>query len=163
LSHGIYCRRRLSRGNSRNLAFVSRLSTVWPAVSSKFAVSPTVWEASRLFIVTDSGTESGGGAEVPSATFTDGAARAGRIRVTVAAWAWCALGGGGVYVLRDRMAAAVGLAAAVVMVACAAVVLVAVLFGTGDRRSPFVRFMLLVCVLTGRAPGEYLPPGPGEH
>jgi hypothetical protein len=124
-------------------------------------VSLTVWETSRLFIVTDSGTESGGGAEVPSpATF---ASRAGRIRAVVTAWAWCALGGGGVYVLRDRTAAAAGLAAAVVTVACAAFILVAVLFGARDRRSPFVRFMLLVCVLTGRAPAEYLPPGPGEH
>lgn len=91
------------------------------------------------------------------------ATRAGRIRTTVVAWAWCALGGGGVYVLRDRTAAAAGLAAAVLMAVCAAVVLVAVLFGAGEHRSPFVRFMLLVCVLIGRPPGEYLPPGPGER
>lgn len=46
------------------------------------------------------------------------------------------------------------------IVACAAVVLGTVLLGGRERRSPFVRFMLLVCVLTGRPPGEYLPPGP---
>jgi len=47
--------------------------------------------------------------------------------------------------------------------ACAAVALGAVLLGSGERRSPFVRFMLLVRVLTGRPPGEYLPPESGER
>jgi hypothetical protein len=68
------------------------------------------------------------------------------------------------YGLRDRAAAATGLAVVVVVVvAFAAVVLGAVLLDSKERRSPFVRFMLLVCVLTGRPPGEYLPPGPGER
>jgi hypothetical protein len=111
--------------------------------------------------MTDSGTESGGGAAVPSSATAAGSGRAGRVRVA-AAWAWCALGGGAGYVLRDRAAAVAGLAVAVVIVAGAAVVLGAALLGGRDRRSPFVRFMLLVCVLTGRPPGEYLPPGPGE-
>ena len=104
--------------------------------------------------MTDSGTESGGGAAVPSPTRTAGdVVRAGRARAAVAAWAWCALGGGAGDVLRDRAAAAAGLAVAVVIVACAAVVLGAVLLGGRERRSPFVRFMLLVCVLTGLAAG----------
>ena len=89
--------------------------------------------------------------------------RAGRVRAAAAAWTGCALGGGAAYVLQDRATVAVGLAVAVVIVACAAAGLGAVLLGGADRRSPFVRFMLLVCVLTGRPPGEYLPPGPGEH
>ena len=50
-----------------------------------------------------------------------------------------------------------------VIVACAAVALGAVLLGGKERRSPFVRFMLLVCVPTGLPPDEYLPPGPGER
>ena len=114
--------------------------------------------------MTDSGTKSGGGAAVPSpTTASGGVVRAGRTRAAVAAWAWCALGGGAGYVLPDRVAAAAGLAVAVVIVASAAVVLGAVLLGGRERRSPFMRFMLLVCVLTGRPPGEYLPPGPGER
>lgn len=96
-------------------------------------------------------------------TATGGLARAGRTPTAVAAWVSCALGGGVGYVLRDRAAAAAGVAAAVGIAAFAAVLLGAVLLGRRDRRSPFVRFMLLVCVLTGRPPGEYLPPGPGEH
>jgi hypothetical protein len=109
--------------------------------------------------MTDTGTRSGDGAAVPQQTTeVGGTTRAERIRAAVTAWVWCALGGGGVYVLRDRAAAAAGLAAAVVMVGCAAVILGAVLFGGRERRSPFVRFMLLVCVLMGRPPGEYLPP-----
>jgi hypothetical protein len=61
---------------------------------------------------------------------------------------------------RERASAIPGrgsLAVAVVIVAGAA------LFGARDCRSPSVRFMLVVCVLTGRPPGECLPPGPGEH
>jgi hypothetical protein len=110
--------------------------------------------------MTDSRTRSGGNAAVPPPAAVGGGVRAGRARAAVTAWTWCALGGGAGYVLRDRTAAAAGLAVAVVIVACAAVVLGAVLLGGRERRSPFVRFMLLVCVLTGRPPGEYLPPGP---
>jgi hypothetical protein len=62
-------------------------------------------------------------------------------------------------VLRGPAVAAAGLAAAVV-VACAVIMLRSVLLGGGDPRSPFVRFMPLTCLLTGRPPGDYLPPGP---
>lgn len=86
-----------------------------------------------------------------------------RVRETAVAWMGCALGSGAVYVLQDRAAVAAVLAVEAMIVACAAVGLGAVLLGGGDQRSPFVRFMLLVCVLTGRPPSEYLPPGPGEH
>jgi hypothetical protein len=99
---------------------------------------------------------------VPKPTAAAGG-RAGRVRATAAAWTGCALGGGTACVLQDRAAVAVGLAAAVVIVACTAAGLGVVLLGGGERRSPFTRFMLLVCVLTGRPPGEYLPPGPGKH
>jgi hypothetical protein len=47
--------------------------------------------------------------------------------------------------------AAAGLAAAAVMACAIVVVLRSVLFGGSDPRSPFVRFMLLTCVLTGAA------------
>jgi hypothetical protein len=112
--------------------------------------------------VTDSGKEPGCGDVAPRPTAAADV-RAGRVRAAVAAWTGCALGGGAAYVLQDRVAVAAGLAVAAVIVACAAAGLGAVLLGGGDQRSPFVRFMLLVCVLTGRPPDEYLPPGPGEH
>lgn len=63
--------------------------------------------------------------------------------------------------LRGPAMAAAGLAAAV-MVACAIAVLWSVLLDGRDPRSPFVRFMLLTCVLTGRPPRDYLPPDPGK-
>jgi len=50
--------------------------------------------------------------------------------------------------------------AAAVFVVCAAAVLRPVLLDGSDPRSPFVRFMLLVCVLIGRPPADYLPPDP---
>ena len=53
--------------------------------------------------------------------------------------------------------AAAGLIAATVVVAAVVVMLSAVL-GGHDPRSPFVRLMLIVCVITGRRPGDYLPP-----
>lgn len=58
--------------------------------------------------------------------------------------------------------AAVVLAFAVIA-ACAVIVLRSVLRSGSDPRSPFVRFMLLVCLLTERSPGDYLPPDPGER
>jgi hypothetical protein len=112
--------------------------------------------------VTDSVKESGCGDAAPQSAAAVGV-RAGRVRATAAAWAGCALGGSAACALQDRAAVAAGLAVAALIVACAAVGLGAVLLGGADQRSPFVRFMLLVCVLTGRPPGEYLPPGPGEH
>ena len=108
--------------------------------------------------MTDSGTRSGGAAAPPPPAAADGgSARARRCRAAVVS-TWCALGGGGVYLLRDRAAVAAGLAVTTVVVACAAVVVGTVLLGGRERRSPFVRFMLLVCVLTGLPPSEYLPP-----
>ena len=53
--------------------------------------------------------------------------------------------------------AAAGLIAATVVGAAVVVMLSAVL-GGHDPRSPFVRLMLIVCVITGRRPGDYLPP-----
>lgn len=112
--------------------------------------------------MTESGKESGCDEVVPQPVAAAGG-RARQVRTQAAAWTGCALGGGAAYVLQDRAAVAAGLAVAVVIVACAAAGLGAVLLGGADQRSPFVRFMLLVCVLKGRPPGEYLPPGPGEH
>jgi hypothetical protein len=68
----------------------------------------------------------------------------------------------GGYALHGPAAVAV-LAAVVVVTLAVAVVLRSVLLGGSDQRSPFVRFMLLTCLLTGRPPGDYLPPGPGER
>ena len=121
-----------------------------------------VREAGRLCIVTSSRRKSGRDDTIPKPAATAGG-RPGRARVTAAAWTGCALGGGTACGLQDRAAVAVGLAVVVVIAACAAAGLGAVLLGGSDRRSPFTRFMLLACVLTGRPPGEYLPPGPGEH
>lgn len=57
-------------------------------------------------------------------------------------------------------AEAAALLAAAAVVACAIVVVLrSVLFGGSDPRSPFVRFMLLTCVLTGRPPGDCLSAG----
>ena len=65
------------------------------------------------------------------------------------------------YVLYGLAMAAAGLTAGV-MVACAIVVLLLVLSGGRDPRSPFARFMLLTCVLTGRPPRDYLLPDPDK-
>ena len=35
------------------------------------------------------------------------------------------------------------------------------MLGGRDSRSPFVRLMLIICVITGRRPGDYLPPAIG--
>jgi hypothetical protein len=99
-------------------------------------------------------------ARPPAADGSSPRARPGR--GTVAAHGWCTFGGAAGYVLRGPAVAAAGLAAAV-LVACAIVVLRSVLLGGSDPRSPFVRFMLLTCVLTGRPPGDFLPPDSGER
>lgn len=112
--------------------------------------------------MTDSGEESGCGDVVPQPTAAAGV-RTGWVRTAAAAWMGCAVGGGSAYVLQDRAVATAGLAGAAVIVACAAAGLGAVLLRGADQRSPFVRLMLLVCVLIGRPPGEYLPPGPDER
>jgi hypothetical protein len=51
----------------------------------------------------------------------------------------------------------------VVIAVCAVIVLRSVLLSSSDPRSPFVRFMLLACLLTGRSPGDHLPRDPGER
>lgn len=89
-------------------------------------------------------------------------ARARQARRAVSAGGWCAAGAVG-YVLGGPAVAAAGLVAAAVVACAIVVVLRSVLFGGSDPRSPFVRFMLVTCVLTGRPPGDYLPPGPGER
>jgi hypothetical protein len=53
--------------------------------------------------------------------------------------------------------AAAGLIAATVAGA-AVVVMLSAMLGGHDPRSPFVRLILIVCVITGRRPGDYLPP-----
>jgi hypothetical protein len=63
-------------------------------------------------------------------------------------------------VLGGPAVAVAGLAAAAVAAFTIVFVLRPVLFSGTDPRSPFVRFMLLICVLIGRPPGEYLPPDP---
>lgn len=66
------------------------------------------------------------------------------------------------YLLQGPVAAGVVLAGATVVV-CTVAVLRPVLLDGSDPRSPFVRFMLLVCVLIGRPPADYLPPNPPER
>jgi len=60
-------------------------------------------------------------------------------------------------VLGGPMVAAAGLIAATV-VGAAVVVMLSAMLGGHDPRSPFVRLMLIVCVITGRRPRDYLPP-----
>jgi hypothetical protein len=57
------------------------------------------------------------------------------------------------YVLGGPVVAAAGLIAG-----AAVVVMLSAVLGGHDPRSPFVRLMLIVCVITGRRPGDYLPP-----
>jgi hypothetical protein len=80
----------------------------------------------------------------------------------VAVSGWCGSASAVGYLLHGPLAAAVALAA-VVLAVCAVAVLRPVLLGDSDPRSPFVRFMLLVCVLMGRPPGDYLPSEPSER
>jgi hypothetical protein len=108
--------------------------------------------------VTESGTKPPGHAQRPLAV---GRSVRPRPRVgRAAACGWCTFGGAAGYVLHGPAMAAAGLAAAVIM-AGAIVVLWSVLLSGRDPRSPFVRFMLLTCVLTGRPPRDYLLPDPG--
>ena len=86
-------------------------------------------------------------------------ARSRPARRAVAVSGWCGSASLVGYLLHGPVAAVVALAAVVATV-CAVAVVRPVLLGDSDPRSPFVRFMLLVCVLLGRPPGDYLPP---EH
>ncbi len=65
------------------------------------------------------------------------------------------------YVLGGPVVATAGLIAASVAGA-AVVVMLSAIPGGHDPRSPFVRLMLIVCVITGRRPGDYLPAGRGR-
>lgn len=89
-------------------------------------------------------------------------ARSRPVRRAVAVSGWCGSASLAGYLLHGPVAAAVALAAVMAAV-CAVAVLRPVLLGDSDPRSPFVRFMLLVCVLLGRPPGDYLPPEPPER
>jgi hypothetical protein len=84
------------------------------------------------------------------------------VRRALAVSGWCSSASAVGYLLHGPVAAAVALAA-VVLVVCVAAVLQPVLLDDSDPRSPFVRFMLLVCVLIGRPPGDYLPSEPSER
>jgi hypothetical protein len=53
-------------------------------------------------------------------------------------------------------------AAASAVVGVVVVVMLSVVLGRRDPRSPFVRLMLIICVITGRRPEDYrvrAPPG----
>jgi hypothetical protein len=82
-----------------------------------------------------------------------------RMRSALAA-AGCATGGSIGYVVGGPVVAAAGLIAAVGLGAAITVTLWA-MFGGHDPRSPFVRLMLIICVITGRRPEDYLPPTSG--
>jgi hypothetical protein len=109
--------------------------------------------------VTESGTEPASPAAYPPGTGSSTRPKAGIRRA--AACGWCTFGSAAGYVLRGPAMAAAGLAAAVI-VACVIAVLWSVLLDGRDPRSPFVRFMLLTCVLTGRPPRDYLLPDHGK-
>ena len=99
----------------------------------------------------------------PEASTSDGRAPQARsVRRAVSVCGWCTIGSGAGYVLRGPVIAAVVLAIAALLV-CAIAILQSVLFSGSDPRSPFVRFMLLTCLLMGRQPEEYLPPGSDER
>lgn len=101
--------------------------------------------------------------DAPEATTSDGSEpRARSVRRAVSVCGWCTIGGGAGYLLRGPVIAAVVLAIAALLV-CVIAILQSVLFSGSDPRSPFVRFMLLTCLLMGRQPGEYLPPGSDER
>jgi hypothetical protein len=80
----------------------------------------------------------------------------------VAVGGWCGSASTVGYLLHGPAVAAVALITVVVAVSALAL-LRPVLLSDSDPRSPFVRFMLLVCVLIGRPPSEYLPPESRER
>jgi hypothetical protein len=96
-----------------------------------------------------------GGASARSAA--DRTAKSRPVRRAVAVGGWCSSASAVGYILHGPVAGAVVLVAAA-LVACVITALRPVLLGDSDPRSPFVRFMLLICVLTGRPPDDYLPP-----
>jgi hypothetical protein len=88
--------------------------------------------------------------------------KGGPARRAAAVCGWCSSASAVGYLFHGPVAAAVVLTIAVLAI-CAVAVLRPVLLGDSDPRSPFVRFMLLVCVLIGRPPGDYLPPESPER
>jgi hypothetical protein len=92
----------------------------------------------------------------------DGKRRRGPVRRVAAVCGWCSSASAVGYLLHGLVVAGVALGA-VGLVVGAIALLRLVLLGDSDPRSPFVRFMLLVCVLTGRPPGDYLPPEPRQR
>jgi hypothetical protein len=79
-----------------------------------------------------------------------------RGRHALAATGWCATGCSVGFVLGGPVVAVVRLMAFAIVGVTLAVILSAMLGGR-DPRTPFVRLMLIICVITGRRPGDYLP------
>ena len=79
-------------------------------------------------------------------------------RVGALAAAWCVAGGSAGLMLDGAVAAVAGLIAAALSCAVITVMLSAIL-GRREPCSPFTRLMLIICVITGRRPGDYLPSG----
>ncbi len=69
----------------------------------------------------------------------------------------CAVGGSVGYAVGGLALVMAGLVTVVVAGGAVAVIVLAML-GCRDRRSPFERLILLICVITGRKPLDYLPP-----
>ena len=72
---------------------------------------------------------------------------------------WCAAGSSAGYVLGGPVAAEAGLIAAAVV--GAVFVMLSVMLGGRAPRSPVVRLMLIICVITRHRPGDYLVPASG--
>jgi hypothetical protein len=73
----------------------------------------------------------------------------------------CAAGGSAGYALGGPVLAVAG-AAAVILAGVVVAILISAMLGRRDSRSPFERLMLVLCVITGRRPKDYLPPVPRE-
>jgi hypothetical protein len=84
------------------------------------------------------------------------------IRNAVVAACSCAAGGSAGHALGGPVLATAGLIAVILLGAAVAVVLSAML-GRRDLRSPFERLLLLICVVTGRRPRDYLPAAAAEE
>lgn len=80
-----------------------------------------------------------------------------KVRNAVIAAVPCAAGGSAGYALGGPVLALTGLAA-VALAAVVVTVVISAMLGRRDPRSPFERLMLLLCVITGRRPKDYLPP-----
>jgi hypothetical protein len=78
-----------------------------------------------------------------------------KVRNTVIAAVPCAAGGTAGYALGGPVIALIGLAA-VVLAGAVVTVVISAMLGLRDPRSPFERLMLLLCVIKGRRPKDYL-------